>query len=306
MSKPLFIMVSPARNEEKFLPRVIESVNKSSIRPALWVIVDDNSTDETPKILKDASNEQQYIKTLRLNKRRDRSDFNYSYVCKTGFDYAIQLSQENEIDWKYIALLDADTIVEHRYFEHMIFKMEKEPEIGLASGDIYILENGKISANHNFKDRPSGTARIWRKNCFNQTGGYSITQAADSVSNVKANLRGWKTVRFQEPRAYQLRETYSAKGLWKGYKIRGKIDYYFCVHPFLILNKILSLIFQSKFYLVIPYFKGYLESMIRKEPRTQDEEMLEYCKRGKVNELLSNWSVRVHRLYRVNYNRYAS
>ncbi len=208
----------------------------------------------------------------------------------SGFDHVIEIAHRNQIDWEYIAILDADTIVERTYFYDLIDKMEKEPEIGLASGDIYILENGKVSANHNFKDRPSGTARIWRKNCFNQAGGIFITHIPpDSVSIIKANLRGWKTVRFQEPRAYQLRETYSAKGLWKGYRGRGNTTYYECYHPLLVLAKVLPLMFQSKFYLAVPFFIGYLESMIRKEPRTQDEEIVEYNSNGRLNELLSNW-----------------
>jgi glycosyltransferase involved in cell wall biosynthesis len=285
--------VSPSRNEEKFLPKVIKSVNKSSLRPALWVIVDDNSADKTQKILQDATKKYRYIKILRLNNRSYRNDFNYSYVCKIGFDYAIQLSQENEIDWEYIFLLDADTIVERTYFDNIINKMEKDPKIGIASGDIYVLENGKIKIIKISRNQPSGTARIWRKNCFNQTGGYSITQASDSVSIIKANLKGWKTVRFQEPRAYQLRETYSAKGLWKGYIIRGEISYYLCFHPLSVLVRGLSFMIKPKFYLVIPYFKGYLESMIRKEPRIQDEEIVEYYKSVRLNELLSKWYARM-------------
>lgn len=286
---PLFIIVTPARDEEEFLPRVIKSVTKGSVRPALWVIIDDNSNDRTPKILQDSSKEYLYIKTLRLSNRSHRNFFNYSYVCKTGFDYARHLSQENEIDWEYIVLLDADTIVERIYFERIIGKIQEEPKIGIASGDIYILKNRKITNLKGFRDRPSGTARIWRRDCFYETDGYSITQSPDSVSTVKANLKGWKTVRFREPKAYQLRETSSAEGLWKGYVVRGEITYHLCYHPLLVLAIALSYIITPRFYLVIPYLIGYLESSIRKKPRIQDEEIVQYFKKDRLNELLSKW-----------------
>jgi glycosyltransferase involved in cell wall biosynthesis len=298
---PVFILITPARNEEKFLPKVIKSVNKSSLRPALWVIVDDNSTDKTQNIIQDTSNKEDYIKLLRLNKKVYQKlifqnsyaalkSLNISNAWKSGFDHVIELAHRNQINWEYIAVLDADTIVERTYFDNIINKMEKDPKIGIASGDIYVLENGKIRNDYRFRDRPSGTARIWRKNCFNQTGGICITHVPpDSVSIIKANLKGWKTVRFQEPRAYQLRETYSAKGLWKGYEGRGNTTYYERYHPLLVLAKGLSFMIKPKFYLVIPYFKGYLESMIRKEPRIQDEEIVEYYKSVRLNELLSQW-----------------
>lgn len=284
-----FIMVSPARNEEKFLPRIIKSVNKSSVKPVLWVIVDDNSSDVTPRILNDISKEYRYIKILRLKKWSHRNFLNYSYVCKTGFEYAIKLFKENEIYWEYIVLLDADTIVERRYFECLIGKMQEDNRIGIASGDVHILKNGKVKIIKGLRNRPSGTARIWRRDCFLETDGYSITQAPDSISTVKANLKGWRTVRFQEPKAYQLRETSSAEGSWKGYVIRGEVTYHLYCHTLLVLARGLSYMIQPKFYLVIPYLIGYLESMIRKKPRIQDKEIIQYYKKKRLNELLSKW-----------------
>lgn len=279
--------MTPTRDEEDFLPIVIKSVTKSSVRPSLWLIVDDNSNDKTPKILQDASKEYRYIKTLRLSKGSHRDFFNYSYVCKTGFEYALHLSKENEIDWEYILLLDADTIVKRMYFEDIISKMQEDSRIGIASGDIYILINGKIRSRTRFRDLPAGTARIWRRDCFYETNGYSITQAPDSVSTVKANIMGWKTVRFRELKALQLRETSSAEGLWKGYIVRGEVTYHLCYHPLLVLARGLSYMIQPKFYLIIPYFVGYIESMIRKRPRIQDGEVSEYFKSGRLNELLT-------------------
>lgn len=285
---PKFILVTPAREEEEFLPKVIKSVTKSSIRPSLWVIIDDNSTDRTPEILQNATKKYLYIKKLRLNNRSYRNFFNYSYVCKIGFNYAIKLSQENEIDWEYIFLLDADTIVERIYFEGIIAKMQKDTKIGIASGGVHVLENDKVIIIKRPKNRPSGTARIWRRDCFYETGGYSITQSPDSVSIIKANLKGWKTIRFLEPSAYQLRETFSAEGLWKGYIIRGESAYHLYCHPLIVLARGLSYIIQPKFYLAIPFLIGYLESMIRKKPRIQDKEIIDYQK-DILNEVLTNW-----------------
>lgn len=301
MNKPPFIIVTPAKNEEEFLPKVIKSINKSSLRPALWVIVNDNSTDKTQNIIQDASNKYDYIKLLRLNKKLHQEfifqnsysalkNLNISNAWKSGFDYALELTHRDKIDWEYIAVLDADTIVERRYFEVIISKMEADPRIGIASGSIYIHKNRKIDTIKCLRDRPSGTGRIWRKNCFIQTDGCCITHIGpDSVSTVKANLKGWKTVRFREPKAYQLRETSSAKGLWKGYKGRGSSIYHANYPLLLILAIGLSYMIQPKFYLVIPYFMGYLESMIRKEPRIQDEEIVQYFKKERLNEVLSKW-----------------
>ena len=50
-----YILVTAAKNEGKNLPELIQSVAEQTIKPLLWVIVDDASTDNTPQILEDAS-----------------------------------------------------------------------------------------------------------------------------------------------------------------------------------------------------------------------------------------------------------
>jgi len=51
---PGFHLVSPCRDETRYLRRTLDSVAAQSVPPALWVVVDDGSTDETPAILRSA------------------------------------------------------------------------------------------------------------------------------------------------------------------------------------------------------------------------------------------------------------
>ena len=271
-----YILVAPARNEEQFLPQVIDSVANSSVQPLLWLIVDDNSTDETPKIIKRSAIENDYIMLLSLSENSERSSFHYSYVCKRGFDTAIKLAVEKGMDWDYMILLNADTIVDPQYFEDIMFEMEKNPKIGIASGDVYLLKNGKVRAIKAPRDMPSGTARVWRKKCFYETGGYLLTYAPDSVSRVKAKLRGWKTVRFKEYNAYQLRQTSSAEGLWNGFKMDGNKAYYLNKHPLLIFLNAIYFTTKKPYYTGIAFLYGYLISVFKRKEKIDDEEIRDY------------------------------
>jgi glycosyltransferase involved in cell wall biosynthesis len=49
--KDRYLLISPCRDEAEFMRRSLDSVVAQSIRPAVWIIVDDGSTDETPLIL---------------------------------------------------------------------------------------------------------------------------------------------------------------------------------------------------------------------------------------------------------------
>lgn len=272
-----FLMVTPARNEEKFLSKVINSVVTSSLTPKLWVIVDDNSTDNTPDIVRNFSEKYDYIKLLPLIKKHERDmTYHYSYVCKEGFDFVIQLARKNRIDWEYIALLDADTIVEPEYFQDIINELEKDTSVGIASGDVNILNNRAVKNIKVLKDVPSGTARIWRLKCFIETDGYSITQAPDSISRVKAILKGWKTVRFRKYKAYQLRDTSSAEGLWKGYIVKGRAAYYVNKHPLLVLLNAIYFTINKPYYTSVAFLYGYLVSFFKKERQINDENIKNY------------------------------
>jgi len=47
-----YVIVSPARNEEAFIEKTIESVAKQTVLPLKWVIVNDGSTDDTGNIVR--------------------------------------------------------------------------------------------------------------------------------------------------------------------------------------------------------------------------------------------------------------
>jgi biofilm PGA synthesis N-glycosyltransferase PgaC len=47
-----YLLISPCRDVAQYLRRTLDSVATQSVPPALWVVEDDGSTDETPVILK--------------------------------------------------------------------------------------------------------------------------------------------------------------------------------------------------------------------------------------------------------------
>src|SRR6478672_5419699 len=48
-----YCLISPARNEAEYIKNTLDSVLAQTILPKRWIIIDDGSTDETPKILAD-------------------------------------------------------------------------------------------------------------------------------------------------------------------------------------------------------------------------------------------------------------
>ena len=48
-----YLLISPCRDEAQYLRRTLDSVAAQPVMPALWGLVGDGSTDETPAILKE-------------------------------------------------------------------------------------------------------------------------------------------------------------------------------------------------------------------------------------------------------------
>ena len=272
-----FLLVTPAKDEEAFLPLVIESLLKTDELPVLWLIVDDGSTDDTINIIIKASKVHSFIKYISLRKAGERDlAYRYSRVCRLGFKYIINLAERCELDWDYIALLDADIILSRKYFRTLIADMERDSNLGIESGDIFSYVNESVKRVNVFPETPRGGARIWNKACFTSTDGYIISQSPDSVATAKANILGWKTKTNHEVVAYELRQTSSADGIWKGYINVGKSYYFLDYNPVLVLLNTLAISVRGNPLLIVPYMSGYLTSLFQQYPKIKDESVRRY------------------------------
>jgi glycosyltransferase involved in cell wall biosynthesis len=270
------VLITPAKNEEQNLPEVARSVTGQTVKPELWIIVDDGSTDNTTQVIKDLRTRHAYIQSIRLPQRPRDITFHYSYVCKQGFDYALKYCSQNNLEFEYIGLLDADTVLEENYFGKLMIKFKEDTSLGIASGGVYYDTGGKLSMENTDKNLPRGTGRLWRKECFHETGGYPVEPSPDSISNVKAILRGWKLMQFANIIQIQKRKTSAANGLWHGYVKNGWMAYYIGKNPLVAMTNVFYLSVRFPFYTGLAYFWGYASSVIKREQKIKDTEIRAY------------------------------
>ncbi len=280
----MYVLITPVKDEEAYLYEVAGSVVKQTMRPELWVIVDDGSTDKTPEIINSLTNRYGWIKVLTLPLHDRDIKYHYSYVCKQGFDCALKCCEEYNIHYEYIGLLDADTVLVRNYFEQLLNEFKNDSALGIASGGIYYYKDNKLKWERFNENLPVGTGRLWRKECFFDTNGYIIEVSPDTISNVKALLRGWKIRQFKDIVCIQTRYTSSAEGLWKGYKINGYMSYYLNKHPALVALNFVYFIFKKPYYISIAYLYGYSTSIFKRNNKIADEEIRDYFWRERLRE----------------------
>ena len=59
-----YVLISPCRDEARYMRETLDSVISQSARPAKWIIVDDGSTDSTPQILAEYQAKHDWIEVV--------------------------------------------------------------------------------------------------------------------------------------------------------------------------------------------------------------------------------------------------
>ena len=313
MKSRQYTVVTPCRNEEKNLPNLIQSMIAQTMRPVLWVIVDDCSTDKTSEIISVAKKKYGWIKGIHLSEHKEYMGTHFAHVCNKGFEFANEYCNEHGISYKYLASVDADNILEKGYFEKLIEKFKKDEKLGISSGSSIFADIEKIldelkSKDPNVtvmddifwqsedcnptqipkirEDLPMGSARMWRKECFEETRGFLPVPMPDSVSNAMAKSKNWKTRRFVDIRVIE-RPVMGKIGSWKGYKENGG-SYFFLGQPlYIAILKSLKYAFKRPHHIGMAYLYGYLTSFVRGQERVEDYEVRHYYKHAHPRELLN-------------------
>lgn len=223
-----YALISPARNEEAFIERTIESMIHQTVRPLKWVIVDDGSTDKTREIVSRYLEQYRWIELVEMPQRRDRSfaakvmAFNAGYQRLKGLQYEI------------IGNLDADISFEKDHFEFLTRKFSEDSTLGVA-GTVF-REDGYSSESDSFEGHKhvSGQCQLFRRECWDDIGGYIPHRAGgiDWMAVTTARMKGWKTESFREKSFFHYRHLGTAeRGILSSLFSYGEKDYYLGGHP---------------------------------------------------------------------------
>jgi poly-beta-1,6-N-acetyl-D-glucosamine synthase len=187
-----YVLITPARNEEAFLAKTIESVIHQSVLPLRWVIVDDGSTDNTPQIVTDYMQRFPWIELVRRQQRQDRSFAGKAGAFLAGSERLAGLTYD------VIGNLDGDISFGSDHFEFLLEKFAADPLLGVA-GTVF-REEGYSSDRDSFEGREHvpGYCQLFRRACWEQIGGYVPHRAGgiDWIAVVSARMMGWKTRSF--------------------------------------------------------------------------------------------------------------
>lgn len=147
-------IIIPVYNEEDYLADCLDSIAEQTVKPLEVIVVDNNSTDATPRIAK----KYDFVRLVREKRQHQ------SYAQHTGFGLA---------RGGIIGRIDADTILPEDWVERVLSHFENEPDTAVAingSGkayDVSFPEAGQFIFNTYFRLSSffAGHPLMWGSNC---------------------------------------------------------------------------------------------------------------------------------------------
>ena len=134
-----YVIVTAAHNEEDNLDRLVACVLAQTVKPLVWIIVSDGSTDRTDEIAGRYAGETPWIRFM----RREKPEQERRRVEKVapGKVAAVEmaLASLGGVEYEYFANLDADVTLEPSYYERVLQRFESEPDITVASSTMEIV-----------------------------------------------------------------------------------------------------------------------------------------------------------------------
>lgn len=187
-----YVVVSPGRNEAKFMRRTLDSVVAQTVRPALWVIVDDGSTDESPEILADYAARHDWIRVVR---RADRGHRAVGPGVVDAFYAGWETVDPSR--YAYLCKLDLDLDLPPGYFEGLMAEMEKDARLGTCSGKAYYIDaRGHRVWERMGNEMSVGASKFYRRECFEAIGGFVREVMWDGLDCHMARWHGWRACAF--------------------------------------------------------------------------------------------------------------
>ncbi len=222
-----YVLITPARNEEKYIEKTIQSVIAQTILPKKWVIVSDGSTDRTDEIVNQYRSRYEWIDLERMPEHRDREFAAKVHCFNSGYE------RIKDLPYDIIGSLDADISFEYDYFEFLLSKFSEFPRLGVA-GTPFVEGSNHYDYRFTNIEHVSGACQLFRRQCFDDIGGYVPIKGGgiDWTAVTTARMKGWMTRTFTEKTCFHHRKmgTGSSSMLMTWFK-HGQKDYFLGGHP---------------------------------------------------------------------------
>jgi glycosyltransferase involved in cell wall biosynthesis len=279
---PTYVLITPARNEARFIELTLKSMVGQTFRPLKWIIVSDGSTDGTDDLVRKYTTDNPWIELLRMPERAERHFAGKVHAFNAGCARAKDLNPD------VIGNLDADVSIEPGHFEFLLSKFAENPDLGVGGSP---FREGSQQYDYRFSNIENvwGGCQLFRRECYEAIGGYTPVKGGgiDHIAVLSARMKGWKTRTFTDKVVIHHRVMNTAQqGALKAKFKLGAKDYSFGNHP---LWELFRTVYQTTTPPVLvgglALGAGYFWSMARRSEISVSRELVAFTRREQMQRL---------------------
>lgn len=243
---PVYIVATPAFNEEKYIQATIDSMISQKAQPQVWVIVDDGSSDKTWEIISSAAKSYSWITAYRRSKERNRGDDGLLVASEAeAFLEGLRLALDTCPNPEFIVKLDADLKFTPDYFMTLFNEFSSNPRLGITGGVIYEYKGSGLVREKTSSAHVRGATKIYRYACYEDIGGVRPVFGWDVIDEILARASGWHVTSFDHVHLIHLRQTASRGGRFTGWARNGYMAYYIGMSPLRMLLRFFYRLFVA-------------------------------------------------------------
>ena len=269
-------LVTAARDEAERLSALAPTIVGQTLTPAAWVIVDDGSLDDTPKIAAELAREHPWITVLQSGREHDglregRREGRDLLALVQGID-ALPVPVD------FVTKLDADLTLPADYFERLDRAFTENPRLGMASGTRCERLGDGWEERHLTGTAVAAQCRSYRWECWQQVQPLEPRMGWDGIDEARAVVAGWRThvvpgLRFRHHRPMGRRDG----SAWRARAAEGVAAHYMGYRLSYLVVRALWHVRRDPAALGMLW--GWLTAVVRREPRCPDEAARAYVRR---------------------------
>ena len=279
---PRTLVVTPARNEADYLPRLIAGMRTQTRTPDRWIIVDDGSSDGTGPLARQLCSDLPWVEIVEHTGTERRHDSSKARRVNEAIEsmFADGTGSRDDV----IVTFDADIVPPPGYLDAVEHAYRADPALGVFGG-IYTHHGITGVKPEPFPADivPGGTTSI-RRAAYDDIGGYWALPfgGIDHAACVAVQLHGWTSRHDPALVCDHLRPLGTGEGTSarRGMYRRGREDYDLGVPLWFELVKVGRWLVRRPFVVGALWMGGgYLHSFVARTPHSVPDDFLAFNRR---------------------------
>jgi biofilm PGA synthesis N-glycosyltransferase PgaC len=275
-----YCLISPAKNEANYIRKTLDSVLAQTVLPKRWIIIDDGSSDDTPRILAEYAAKHAVVE-VHTRENRGRRALGGGVV--EVFNAGMEILGDDPVS--FVCKLDVDLVLPPRYFELLLREMARDERLGSVSGKPYypVADSGELKSERIGDDVSAGMTKFYRRAFLDDIGGLVRGLIWDGIDCYRGRMLGWhsKSIDDRELRFVHLRPMGSSdKSIMTGRRRLGEGYWFLGAAPsFVVASAVYRLSHKPAVLGSFGTLQGYARAWLKGAPRYDDVEFRRYLRR---------------------------